>query len=107
MKSPKVISDLIEAHNNSNSAAFTECFSESASVTDEGQTYNGKVEIERWIKKAQEKYQTHVKPLSYEEKGDNFLLSAEVSGNFDGSPAILKYQFGLQDGYISSLSITG
>ncbi|ROH97723.1 nuclear transport factor 2 family protein [Chryseobacterium daecheongense] len=105
MNLPKVIIDLIEAQNNFDSVAYSNCFTENAEVFDEGKTHNGKVEIENWIDKANKEYNAVMKPLDYNEKEN--ILSAEASGTFPGSPIVLKYHFQLSDGYIQSLKITG
>lgn len=103
MNLPKVIADLVKAQDNFDSIAYTNCFSETAVVFDEGKTYKGRTEIEQWIKNANEKFKTVMKPLEYSEIKE--ILKAEVSGNFDGSPVILTYCFKLQSGQIQSLEI--
>ncbi len=35
------------------------------------------------------------------------ILSAEISGTFEGSPVVLNYHFKLEDGLIQSLKIMG
>ena len=103
----KAVAAMIAAQNNHDSKAYAECFSETAIVHDEGKTHTGKEEIRRWIDEANEKYQSSMKPLNYEEFGSNGTLTAEVSGTFPGSPILLQFHLGLQDGLIQSLSVTG
>lgn len=105
MNLPIVIADLAKAQNNFDSVAYANCFTATAVVFDEGKTHQGKVAIEQWIKKANEEYQTMMKPLEYLEVEK--VLKAEVSGNFPGSPVVLSYHFELKDGLIQSLKITG
>ncbi len=105
MNLPNVIADLVNAQNNFDSLAYANCFFETAVVFDEGKTYTGKIEIQQWIKKANEEYQTLMKPLEYSAKEE--MLKAEVSGNFPGSPIVLSYHLKLKDGLIQSLTITG
>ena len=104
MNLPDIISELVKAQNEFDSAAYANCFAENAEVFDEGKTYNGKAEIESWIDKANKEYRATMKPLDYNENEN--ILSAEVSGTFPGSPIVLKYHFQLADGYIQSLKIT-
>jgi hypothetical protein len=104
MNLPNVVAELVKTQNNFDSVAYSNCFSETAVVFDEGRTYNGKIEIQQWIKNANEEYQANMKPLDYSEKEE--LLRAEVSGNFPGSPIILSYHLKLNDGLIQSLKIT-
>lgn len=105
MNLPNVIADFIQAQNNFDSLAYSNCFSETAVVFDEGKTHTGKIEIQHWIKKANEKYQTVMEPLEYSATKE--ILKAEVSGNFPGSPIVLSYHFELKDGLIQSLKISG
>lgn len=105
MNLPNVIVDLTKAQNNFDSVAYANCFSENATVFDEGKNHNGKTEIQQWIKKANEEYQAVMKPVEYSAKEE--VLKAEVSGNFPGSPIILSYHFTFQNGLIESLKITG
>lgn len=107
MNLPKVVADLVEAQNTYNSSAYSNCFSETAVVFDEGNTYNGRREIERWIAEANTQFKTIMKPVSFEEKVTESILKAEISGNFDGSPVVLTYHFELKEGLIHSLKITG
>jgi hypothetical protein len=102
---PNVISELIEAQNSHNSSQYANCFSEAAIVFDEGKTHTGKTEIKHWIEKANQEYKTRMKPLDYSETED--ILTAEISGTFNGSPIVLNYHFILKDNLIKSLKITG
>lgn len=104
MNLPIVIAELAKAQNNFDSVAYANCFTETTLVFDEGKTHQGKVAVEKWIKKANEDYQTTMKPLEYSEVEK--ILKAEVSGNFPGSPVVLFYHFELEDGLIQSLKIT-
>lgn len=107
MNLPKVIAELIKAQDNFNSVAYATCFSETAVVFDEGKTHNGRKEIEHWITEANENFKTVMKPISFEEKETESILSAEISGTFPGSPVVLDYHFELKDGLIQSLKVTG
>lgn len=103
MNLPNIISELVKTQNEFDSKAYADCFTENAIVFDEGKTHNGKSEIEKWIDKANNQYKAVMQPLEYNEY--EYILSAEVSGNFPGSPAVLKYRFQLENGLIQSLKI--
>ncbi|WP_343624132.1 nuclear transport factor 2 family protein [Flavobacterium lindanitolerans] len=107
MNLPKIITDLINAQNSFDSIAYTNCFSETAVVFDEGKTHNGRVEIQHWIEESNEKYRSVMKPLEYTENGTSSVLSAECSGTFPGSPIVLKFHFDIVDGLIQHLKVTG
>lgn len=103
----EVVIRLIEAQNHHNSLAYAECFTETAIVHDEGKTHKGKAEIRQWIENSNRQYNTVLKPLDYQESEAKSLLTAEVSGNFPGSPAILSFHIELNNELINSLEITG
>ncbi len=103
MNLPTVIADLVKAQNNFNSAAYADCFTETAIVFDEGKTHNGRKEIKNWIEKANREYQARMNPIEYSPTDET--LKAEISGNFPGSPLVLAYQFEWKDGLIQSLKI--
>lgn len=105
MNLPNVLSEFVKAQDNFDSIAYANCFSETAVVFDEGQTYKGRIEIKQWIADANEKFKTVMKPVEYSEAGTTSILSAEVSGLFDGSPVVLYYHFELKDGLIQSLKV--
>ncbi len=107
MNLKKVITKLVEAQNSHDSQAYVECFSETAIVHDEGKTHRGKAEIKKWIEQTDNEYHTELKPLKYEETPAENLLTAKVSGNFPGSPAILQFHFRLENELICALRITG
>lgn len=100
---PRVIVNLVKAQDNFDSKAYTDCFTETAVVFDEGKTHQGKKEIQNWIEKANKEYQVTMKPLEYVESEQT--LKAEISGTFPGSPLVLTYQFEIIDQQIQSLKI--
>ncbi|MGE5944346.1 MAG: nuclear transport factor 2 family protein [Flavobacteriales bacterium] len=103
MNLPKVVTELIKAQNNFDSTSYTNCFTETALVFDEGKTHSGRKEIEKWIDEANKKYQTTMKPLEYSEI--EHTLKTEVSGTFPGSPITMTYHYEFEDGLIQSLKI--
>lgn len=107
MNYPTVIADLVKAQDQFDSAAYANCFSETAVVFDEGHTHTGRKEIQQWIARANEQYKAVMRPMGYEEQGTKGVLTAEASGTFPGSPIVLQYHFEITDGLISSLKVTG
>jgi ketosteroid isomerase-like protein len=107
MKLPAIITELVNAQNSQNSAAYADCFTTDATVFDEGHDHHGKEEIKAWIKNANAKYQALVEPIDYSESEGKAILTAKISGTFPGSPIVLKYNFEIAEGLISSLKITG
>jgi ketosteroid isomerase-like protein len=107
MNLPKVITDLVNAQNSFDSVAYTNCFTETAVVFDEGKTHNGRPEIQHWIDESNKNYKSVMKPLEYTENGTSSVLSAECSGTFPGSPIVLQFHFDIVDGQIQQLKVTG
>jgi hypothetical protein len=107
MKLPAVITELVTAQNSQNSAAYADCFTTDAIVFDEGHNHQGKEEIKTWIESSTEKYQTVMEPLEYSESNNKGVLSAKISGTFEGSPLVLKYNLEFADKLIRSLKIIG
>ena len=81
------------------------CFSDDASVRDQGETLHGKKAIEDWIRRTIEKYKFCFEPLSIKEDNVDVVVPMEVSGTFDGSPVTLDYHFTIESGKIRSLTI--
>ena len=103
MNLPKVLTDLVAAQNSADSVAYANCFAETAIVFDEGKKHTGQTAIRNWIAKANQVYQTKMKPLDcYPAKQ---TLEAEISGTFPGSPLVITYQFDIREEQIHSLKI--
>ncbi|ACU61693.1 nuclear transport factor 2 family protein [Chitinophaga pinensis] len=107
MELPKVVGRFIETQNNYDSKAYTDCFTVTAIVHDEGRIHNGKEEIRQWIEHANEIYRSSMEPLNYEQSGSNGVLTSKVSGTFPGSPIVLKFHLEFKNELIASLKVTG
>ena len=66
--------------------------------------YRG-AEIKAWIDGAIAKYRAVAEVTDLAEAGEQIIASAQVSGNFPGSPARIRYKFTLRDGKIAALAI--
>ena len=107
MNLPKLITDLVEAQNSHDGAAYASLFSDSAVVFDEGQSYQGRAAIQRWIEKSNEENQTVLRPLGFQQNENTSVFTAEISGTFPGSPVVLKFNLVIQQDLIQTLEITG
>ncbi|MDQ0641227.1 ketosteroid isomerase-like protein [Pedobacter sp. W3I1] len=107
MNLPKVITDLVEAQNSHDAITYSSLFAENAEVFDEGKNHTGRAAIQKWIEDSNQAYQTTLKPISYKEGEKGSVFTAEISGTFPGSPAILNFNLVLEHGLIHSLKITG
>ena len=107
MKLPAIVTELVNAQNSQDSAAYAACFTVDATVFDEGHDHKGREEIKTWNEDTTAKYQSLMEPIEYSESGDMAVLTAKISGTFPGSPIVLKYNMELAQGLIRSLKITG
>ena len=99
---PKPINDYFMA-DKGDAKAVAQCFTENAIVKDEGKTYNGQTEIERWKAKSSAKYEYTSEPVKIEEAGSKVIVTSHLVGNFPGSPLDLRYFFELKGGKIAAL----
>jgi hypothetical protein len=105
IKLPSVIDAFLQAKNAYDSTAFVACFSDQAVVHDEGKEMHGTAAIKKWIEDSNAKYQDIVIAMDLVERDNETVLTAQVSGNFEGSPVLLDFHFTVSEGKISQLSI--
>jgi len=94
------------AADNRDGEAVAECFTENATVTDEGRTHTGRNDIKKWKKEASAKYVYTCVPLSAEVRDGINIVTGRVTGNFPGSPVDLRFFFHVEGNLIASLEIT-
>jgi len=102
---PEPIARYIDAANRFDTAGAAGCFTPDAIVRDEQKDHVGRAAIERWISQTSQAFQPHVTATSIQAVGANMKMVGRVAGNFSGSPVNLDYDFFLQDGKISRLTI--
>ena len=101
---PPVIAAFFHAHNTGLTADFNQLFTADALVTDEAHEYRGAA-IKTWIDEAIAKYKPVAEVTDLSNVGMQTIATAQVSGNFPGSPAQIRYKFSLKDGKIAGLAI--
>ncbi len=102
---PDPLPVYFEISNGSDIVQIDHCFTPDAVVVDEGQTYKGHDAIQSWKREAQRKFEYTVEPVSFSRDGDLLKVTANVVGNFPGSPVQLDHVFGLAGDRIKSLEI--
>lgn len=102
---PESISTYFNLCNSSDIDQVASCFMLNAIVVDEGQTYRGHDAIQSWQLEAQKKFEYTVEPVSMAQDGNRLTVTANVVGNFSGSPVKLDHVFELADDKIKSLEI--
>lgn len=106
MNLPDLIKSLVKAQNTHDSIAYANCFTLDSVIFDEGKNHRGRNEVKAWIEGVNIKYQTVMEPIAYSGSGKLGLLSARISGTFEGSPIVFKYHLEFTDGLIKSLKIS-
>lgn len=105
VKLPNIIDTYIKSINSHDIVSALECFSNNATVLDEGETHTGKKSIRDWIEKTTKKYNPQFIPLDIKESNVETIMTTEVSGAFDGSPIKLDYHFKIENNLIENLRI--
>lgn len=105
MTLPPAIATYFAAEPAQDGAAFAAAFAPDALVQDEGATHRGPAEIRAWWLAAKAKYNHSATPLDLTEVAGKTVVRARVSGDFPGSPAVLRFTFGLAGERISDLRI--
>jgi hypothetical protein len=85
--------------------AVASCFTNDATVMDEGRTHAGLAAIEAWKTAASAQFSYIAEPFSLEQKDRKYIVTSRVTGDFPGSPVDLQFFFTLERGKISSLEI--
>jgi hypothetical protein len=101
---PPVVAAFFHATNHREFADFLSFFTADAHVNDEANDYYG-AEIAGWIDRATAEAKPIAEVTALTRDGDQSVVTAQVSGNFPGSPVQLHYHFTLKDSKIASLLI--
>lgn len=101
---PPVIAAFFEATNSRDFTGFLLLFTADGHVNDESNDYHG-AEIAAWIERATAETKPVVEVAEVSGNGRQRVITADVSGNFPGSPVRLRYHFTLEDDKISTLLI--
>jgi hypothetical protein len=88
-----------------NGEAVAHCFTSSGLVKDEGRTHTGLDAIKAWKTEASTKYSYTSEPIAAEQKNGSYIVTSLLTGNFPGSPVVLRFAFQLERGKIASLVI--
>jgi hypothetical protein len=85
--------------------AVARCFTNDATVMDEGQTHTGLAAIEAWKTATSARFSYIAEPIALEKKDRKYIVTSRVTGAFPGSPVDLQFTFTLERGKIASLEI--
>lgn len=102
---PEAIKTYFEASNSYDSNLLAKCFAEDSILYDEGLAFHGPSAIEAHIVKANNDLLVKTDVTNAEEKNEETVVTATLSGNFAGSPVALDYYFTMKDQKIATLKI--
>jgi ketosteroid isomerase-like protein len=105
IKLPQSIETYFQASNSYDSSLLAECFTKDAILYDEGIAYHGPAAIKEHIEEASNNLSVQTEVTNAIEKNGGIIVTATITGNFEGSPVALDYYFTLKNQKIASLKI--
>ena len=102
---PRVVERYIASVNSNTTDALAAGFAATATVQDEGGTYEGTSAITGWMAETKRKYGHTIEPIDAIEREGKTIVTARLTGNFPGSPVSLEFVFELEGDTITSLAI--
>jgi hypothetical protein len=103
---PAPIRAYLAAHASRDDNAAASAFAPNATVTDEGKTHTGRLDIRAWRRRASTEY-TYTTEVTgvRQEPDDVWIVAIRLEGNFPGHVADLEQRFTVRDGAIADLTI--
>ncbi|MDH1263295.1 nuclear transport factor 2 family protein [Pseudomonas sp. GD03944] len=105
LRLPDAVTTYFSISNGGDPSRLAACFCTDATVTDERRTYAGLAAIEAWQRQAQQAFTYQVEPQAAVHDDDGLTVTAQVSGDFPGSPVQLQHRFTFRDERIHTLEI--
>ena len=103
---PSVVSRYFELDAERDIDSIVGLFAEDATVVDEGETHNGRMEIHAWQAGPASRYTYATEVLGSEPIGaDRYIVTGRLTGDFPGGTADLKWDFTVAGGRIARLVI--
>ena len=103
---PRAITDYLRAHRVRDADTAITCFTNDATVIDDGKTYDGTADIRTWLDRSAGEF-TYTIELIGAEKIDeqHYNAISHLEGNFPGGVVDLRFRFALRGGLIARLII--
>jgi len=105
MDLPSPIQAYFDANARLDAGAMLASFADDAVVRDERRTHHGTRSIRSWIEQATINLRVVAVPEAIRSEGASHEVTAQVSGNFAGSPIMLGFHFRLSNRRIAELEI--
>jgi ketosteroid isomerase-like protein len=99
---PQAIEGYFRSANAHDSNSLMDCFAEDAVVHDEGKVYNGLAAIKEW-NESSKTLELTLEIVSAVQEDKETIVTAMVSGKFDGSPISIDFHFMVENHKIASL----
>lgn len=107
MTLPQPITAYIQAANAHDTLALFGTLTADATVTDERRAYCGHKEIQEWSKRTFHAYQATFDVLEVTQTHHEAVVTAQVTGTFNGSPLPLRFSFIIRGNKTATLTIRG
>ncbi|MCB8815345.1 nuclear transport factor 2 family protein [Desulfosporosinus shakirovi] len=102
---PQPIATFYHASDVYDNALLAGCFAADAVLVDEGKEYHGPEAVSGHILEANRDAKVMTEITDCVEKNGDTIVTATLSGNFEGSPIPLDFLFNLENGKIKALNI--
>ena len=104
---PQVVSRYFSAAERCDLQVLDSCFTDGATLTDDGRTYQGRAQIHAWRQAAGPAYEYVVEVLDWARTADGtFVVNTNVASTVSGDPVALTFRFTLDGQLISGLQIS-
>lgn len=103
---PQPVASYYHASDVYDGALLAACFAEDAVMHDEGKEYHGPAAISVHILAANREAEVIMAITDCRDQNGGTVVTAMLSGNFEGSPVALDFHFSLENGKIKALNIT-
>lgn len=100
-----LVAALLAAHNAHDADAFVACFTEDATLRDEGRAYHGPAAIRAWFESVCRRNRPELDVLGIADVEGEMVLNVTVSGEFEGSPLPLRFILATEDDKFVALRI--
>ncbi|GHB61156.1 hypothetical protein GCM10010347_34080 [Streptomyces cirratus] len=103
---PEVITRYLTAHHAHDTATAIAAFTREATVTDDGNTYEGTEAIRRWLDRSATEFTYTIHLVGAQQtNATHYTATHHLEGDFPGGTIDLRYQFTLRGGLIEHLVI--
>lgn len=104
-KLPQPIATFYHASDIYDNDLLASCFAEDTLLIDEGEEYHGPKAVSGHILEANRVAKVMTEITNCVEKNGETIVTATISGNFNGSPIPLDFHFNISNGKIKNLNI--